>query len=89
MLETGYADELMVGHCTILYIQNLKEKMFFSTLLLFNPQGKPKIAESFSRTVKSIWRICRSNFGQVRVDFGLPFSLTVRFCSRFNLLTSL
>ncbi|XP_028391170.1 glycerol-3-phosphate acyltransferase 1, mitochondrial-like isoform X2 [Dendronephthya gigantea] len=37
--------------------------------------GEPKRPESFLRTVKNALRICRSYFGQVRVDFGMPFSL--------------
>ena len=58
-------------------------------MLIFENQGEPKKPESFLRAVKSIWRIVWSHFGQVRVDFGLPFSLLVRFDMNFIKVSNL
>ena len=40
-------------------------------------QGEVKKPESFWSTMKSIWRIIRTRYGNVRLDFGQPFSLQV------------
>lgn len=40
-------------------------------------QGQPKAAESSWATVKAIWRLFSTTFGNVRVDFCQPFSLKV------------
>uniref|UniRef100_A0A2R5LNG8 Putative mitochondrial glycerol-3-phosphate acyltransferase gpat n=1 Tax=Ornithodoros turicata TaxID=34597 RepID=A0A2R5LNG8_9ACAR len=37
--------------------------------------GEPKVMESFTAALRSIWRILHSNYGNVRVDFCQPFSL--------------
>lgn len=37
--------------------------------------GESKTPESFWSTIKSIWRITRTRYGNVRLDFGQPFSL--------------
>lgn len=37
--------------------------------------GEVKKPESFWSTMKSIWRIIRTRYGNVRLDFGQPFSL--------------
>ena len=40
-------------------------------------QGMPKKPESFWATVKAIWKLFSTTFGNVRVDFCQPFSLKV------------
>lgn len=37
--------------------------------------GEQKKPESFWSTISSIWRITRTRYGNVRLDFGQPFSL--------------
>lgn len=37
--------------------------------------GEVKRPESFCGTMKSIWRVIRTTYGNVRLDFGQPFSL--------------
>ncbi|XP_020610069.1 glycerol-3-phosphate acyltransferase 1, mitochondrial-like isoform X1 [Orbicella faveolata] len=37
--------------------------------------GEQKRPESFWNTMKSIWRVLRTRYGNVRLDFGQPFSL--------------
>lgn len=37
--------------------------------------GEVKRPESFWSTIKSIWRVIRTTYGNVRLDFGQPFSL--------------
>uniref|UniRef100_A0A131XDD6 Putative mitochondrial glycerol-3-phosphate acyltransferase gpat n=1 Tax=Hyalomma excavatum TaxID=257692 RepID=A0A131XDD6_9ACAR len=37
--------------------------------------GEPKVMETFTAALASIWRILHSNYGAVRVDFCQPFSL--------------
>ncbi|KAL9984013.1 hypothetical protein ACROYT_G006267 [Oculina patagonica] len=37
--------------------------------------GEVKRPESFWSTIKSIWRVVRTRYGNVRLDFGQPFSL--------------
>ncbi|XP_075532746.1 glycerol-3-phosphate acyltransferase mino isoform X2 [Dermacentor variabilis] len=37
--------------------------------------GEPKVMETFTAALSSIWRILHSNYGAVRVDFCQPFSL--------------
>ncbi|KAH6947597.1 hypothetical protein HPB50_020174 [Hyalomma asiaticum] len=37
--------------------------------------GEPKVMETFTAALTSIWRILHSNYGAVRVDFCQPFSL--------------
>lgn len=39
--------------------------------------GQPKEMETFSNTVKGIWKVLNSNYGMMRVDFNQPFSLRV------------
>ena len=49
-------------------------------------QGESKTPESFWSTIKSIWRITRTRYGNVRLDFGQPFSLQVFFLFIYNVL---
>ena len=44
---------------------------------LFLLQGEVKRPESFWSTVMSIWRVIGTTYGNVRLDFGQPFSLQV------------
>lgn len=37
--------------------------------------GEPKVMETFTAALASIWRILHSNYGAVRVDFCQPFKL--------------
>ncbi|CAN7938088.1 unnamed protein product, partial [Ixodes hexagonus] len=37
--------------------------------------GEPKVMETFTAALRSIWQILHSNYGCVRVDFCQPFSL--------------
>uniref|UniRef100_V5IBF4 Putative mitochondrial glycerol-3-phosphate acyltransferase gpat n=2 Tax=Ixodes ricinus TaxID=34613 RepID=V5IBF4_IXORI len=37
--------------------------------------GEPKVMETFTAALRSIWHILHSNYGCVRVDFCQPFSL--------------
>ena len=57
-----------------------KEKLFTNYICLSHSsfaQGEQKRPESFWSTIKSIWRVLRTRYGNVRLDFGQPFSLQV------------
>lgn len=49
--------------------------------------GEPKVMETFTAALTSIWKILHSNYGAVRVDFCQPFSL-MEFLNRARISSS-
>lgn len=68
-VKEGRVSDVLIVPVNISY-EKIFEEGYSAELL-----GVPKNTESFLQVVKSIWRIVRGHFGQIRVDFGLPSSL--------------
>ncbi|KFM60573.1 hypothetical protein X975_18081, partial [Stegodyphus mimosarum] len=68
-LLTGSIEDVYISPVSISY-EKIIERNFVRELL-----GHPKDKESFFSVLHSIWKMLHLNFGNVRVNFGQPYSL--------------